>query len=564
MYLKVFSSFLGLVFLVLLNVYLLDHFSDLKGINLFLLLAWVNLNVILILFLIFLIVRRIYKEFFGEKVSDLKRKLFVSLLILLATPLLLITTVAIVGKSSYLRVFTDETLKIYLQQIENFERNVNDLNLPPKAGNTLKKDVKALKEETQHLRELVRHQKVILINFFLIFSIISLAVLFGAVVISAKIADLISSRFQEVIEAMKKLSQGNFSVRLKPKEGVETSIKEVVEFANTFNAMAEKLKDAYLRLKREQILFKEVFENVTTGVAIFDKQTGYLLTANRSYKEQFNFDHIDKIRKWFKGKDLYRYEEKNLGNLIMVFVEDLTPFVVKKRYDAWKEIASQLAHDIKNPLHTLVLAFDSISNIVEMLKDAPPDRREFLEQKLFEAVQRNRSQIEERISDITKMIDRFNDFLSKDDELKREKFSLRQFLYRIKRNFETDNFKVYVEVPLVYVNADREKLQRVFENLIRNAKEAIEESGQKVGIVRIKLSGNYLHITDNGPGIPPDKLDKLFLPFTSSKGKGRGLGLFIVKKILEEHGWSIKAIPSKKGEGAHFVIEINPKDIFMS
>jgi len=66
---------------------------------------------------------------------------------------------------------------------------------------------------------------------------------------------------------------------------------------------------------------------------------------------------------------------------------------------------------------------------------------------------------------------------------------------------------------------------------------------------------------DNGPGIPPDKVDSIFLPFTSTKGKGRGLGLFIAKKIIEEHGWNLRLLPPKEGEGAHFVIEVAPSDI---
>ncbi len=554
MYKLALSTFFGIIFVILLNVYLIDHFSDLKGANLFLLLLWVNLNVFIILGLLYLILKQIYEKAIKEKVWSLRKKLFLALLGLLLTPSILIIIVAISGKSSYLRVFTDETLKIYLQKIERFEKNVNEINLPPKAAEKLKKDIEELKLETQHLRELVRHQKLVLINFLLLFTVIALTIVFATIAIASKLAEIISNHFKNVIKTMERINQKDFSARLR----TNLPIKELREFEAKFNEMVKNLVKTTAMLRREQELFRNVFNKVNTGVAIFDPSSGELIKANPSYHLQFGFKNLDDLRKWIKGKDLYRYEEKKLNNLVMVLVEDLTPYLIKRRYEGWKEIASQLAHDIKNPLHTLMLSYETLSILVERLRNSPPERKEFFEKKLEELVQRNKTQIEERILSITRMIDQFNNFLSEERELKREKFPLRQFLYELKRDFETENFKIYVEVEPVYVYADKEKLRRVFENLIKNSKEAIEGAGIKLGIVRIKNENNYIHITDNGPGIPPNKMDKLFLPFTSSKGKGRGLGLFIVKKLLEEHGWSIKVVPSEKG--AHFVIEIRERD----
>ena len=562
LYLYAFSIFLAILVVVGINVVLLDHLKDMEGIKLFPLLAWVNLNLLLILGLVYLLARKLYKEIVQSKSSPLRRKLFISLLVLFGFPVIITTGVAIAGQSSYLRVFTDETLKGLLYSIENLQNEMEEINIPPEEKEKFTSELRGLEKTTSNLRDLVRQQKVLVINFLSFFFLVAVAVFLGGVAVASWLSRILSKEVELLSRNMESLAKGNFDVRINPKEFPREKIDELQRLAENFNKMAKQLRFLYKRLEREKYLFGEVFQNVSTGVALFDRRDGQLIDANESYKKHFKFDNLQKLREWVKGNDNLRYEEKKVGYLSLVFIEDLTPFVVNKRYKAWKEIASRLAHDVKNPLHGINLSLDLLEALLERIETENgilknPETFEKFKEQFY----RNSRQIRRQIDYVSDLIESFNNLASEEEELKKEKFPLKELLFEIKREFESDKFKVVVEGEAAYIYADRRALKRVFENLVRNAYEAIEKAGISPGIVRLKRENNLIHIIDNGPGIPPEKAETIFLPFTSSKGKGRGLGLFIAKKIIEEHGWTLKLLPPRKGEGAHFVIEVSPKDI---
>jgi nitrogen fixation/metabolism regulation signal transduction histidine kinase len=92
----------------------------------------------------------------------------------------------------------------------------------------------------------------------------------------------------------------------------------------------------------------------------------------------------------------------------------------------------------------------------------------------------------------------------------------------------------------VYVKADADQLQRVLNNLIKNGIQAVSK-GNPVINVALRKSGNLLHVTiaDNGSGVPSDLADKIFTPNFTTKSSGMGLGLAIVRKIIEQHDGQI-------------------------
>src|SRR5207245_3744897 len=109
------------------------------------------------------------------------------------------------------------------------------------------------------------------------------------------------------------------------------------------------------------------------------------------------------------------------------------------------------------------------------------------------------------------------------------------------------------------VQADPEQMKRAVVNLIDNAAEALEEAPRKQIWVGTRLDAHRevvaVTIADSGPGIGPDALDKLFLPYFSTKKRGTGLGLAIVSRIVSEHDGTIRVEPNPPS-GAKFVIEL--------
>jgi signal transduction histidine kinase len=119
-----------------------------------------------------------------------------------------------------------------------------------------------------------------------------------------------------------------------------------------------------------------------------------------------------------------------------------------------------------------------------------------------------------------------------------------------------------LDVPADFaLRGDPEKLRRVLINLVGNALDALEESGVETPRIEVMAGENlartecWLRVRDNGPGIDPATLTKIFSPFYTSKERGTGLGLAISKKVVDAHGGSIEA-SSSPGAGAEFTITI--------
>ena len=104
---------------------------------------------------------------------------------------------------------------------------------------------------------------------------------------------------------------------------------------------------------------------------------------------------------------------------------------------------------------------------------------------------------------------------------------------------------------MVVAEVDGEMMQRVFLNILSNAVQAVGPGGR----IAVDGSGRTLVFSDNGPGIPPEILEKIFTPFLTSKTKGTGLGLAIAHKIVEAHGGAIEAKNGPEG-GAVFTIRL--------
>ena len=111
------------------------------------------------------------------------------------------------------------------------------------------------------------------------------------------------------------------------------------------------------------------------------------------------------------------------------------------------------------------------------------------------------------------------------------------------------------------LRGDPDKLRRVLVNLVGNAIDALEEAGTPDPHIEVMAGENlagtecWVRVRDNGPGIDPETLSRIFSPFYTSKDSGTGLGLAISKKVVDAHGGSIEAT-SSPGAGAEFTITI--------
>ncbi|GAB4524355.1 MAG: GAF domain-containing sensor histidine kinase [Anaerolineae bacterium] len=208
-------------------------------------------------------------------------------------------------------------------------------------------------------------------------------------------------------------------------------------------------------------------------------------------------------------------------------------------------LAASIAHEINNPLLPIQV---NLEGVLEDLDAKKPVDREDIEQTL------------ERVERIKYIVDRLRGFTGNyqvtDDHARPldlnqviEDIAVlnQKFFQHAKLNIETDLS------PLPQLNGHRYLLEHVFMNLALNAKDAMQEGG----VLRFKSWADgdtiYAQVEDNGSGIAPDLIDKIFEPFVSTKKNGNGLGLFISYDIVQKHNGSIE-VTSRVNEGTRFLL----------
>ena len=221
-----------------------------------------------------------------------------------------------------------------------------------------------------------------------------------------------------------------------------------------------------------------------------------------------------------------------------------------ERESAWKEVASQVAHEIKNPLTPMRL---SVQHLVQVWRIRPPDNEKL--NRLFEKVTRT---VLVQIEQLVDMANSFSQF-AKMPEPERTTFALSEVVREVFDLYcHSEEVQLQLHVPEgdFEVHADRNQLSRVFNNLIKNAIQAIETGD---GVVRVALEYRekmaLVRVIDNGKGIPEDIRDRIFEPKFSTKSSGMGLGLAMVRKIVEGSGGKIY-FESTVDEGTTFYVEL--------
>ncbi|MFN0157587.1 MAG: ATP-binding protein [Bacteroidota bacterium] len=221
-----------------------------------------------------------------------------------------------------------------------------------------------------------------------------------------------------------------------------------------------------------------------------------------------------------------------------------------EREMAWKEMARQVAHEIKNPLTPMKL---SLQHLRQTYRDDVPNFSQ-----VFDEVSKT---IIEQIDALSRIASEFSHF-ARMPQPRLEECDLRGVILESVHLFEQDSsvvFDIQIEDPLPPIVVDREELRRAFINIIRNSIQAMNNSGRVTISARSQMHGVHIQIKDVGPGIPEEMKGKLFQPNFSTKTDGMGLGLAIVKKTIDDLGGTISI--ESTGEGTTVTITLPAKAI---
>ncbi len=219
-----------------------------------------------------------------------------------------------------------------------------------------------------------------------------------------------------------------------------------------------------------------------------------------------------------------------------------------ERESAWREMAKQVAHEIKNPLTPMKL---SIQHLQRAYQNNAPNKEE-LARKVSNT-------LIEQIDNLTRIANEFSTFAKMPvSEMERvDIISTLQSSYELYKENESASFELIIPSYPIYVMTDKNQLLRVFNNLILNAIQAIPEHKQGLVSVHIEETSTSVKvmICDNGVGINDEEALRLFTPNFTTKNSGTGLGLAISKNIIEGFGGKIY-FHSTLNSGTTFIVEL--------
>ena len=321
---------------------------------------------------------------------------------------------------------------------------------------------------------------------------------------------------------------------------------------------------AYLNLPyftRQQELTKEISNLVvaiiniyvllfliTTALAFFMSER--ITRPLRLIQQSFRQIKLDKLNEQilYKGDDEIAELINEYNRMVTELALSAEKLAQNEREMAWREMAKQIAHEIKNPLTPMKL---SIQQLQRAQRDNAPKWEELftkVSNTLIEQINAL-SSIATEFSNFAKMPNPKNELVNVVDKLKNT--------VRLLQNTELVTFKTKYENNVINIIADKEQILRIFINLIKNAIQSIPENTE--GLIEIEAVTDKVNnrvivkITDNGKGIPQEIYHKLFQPNFTTKTSGMGMGLAIVKKIIDTTNGTID-FTTKLNKGTCFTI----------
>ena len=287
------------------------------------------------------------------------------------------------------------------------------------------------------------------------------------------------------------------------------------------------------------------------GIAISNTLSRPMETISRKL-EQLDItkkaEHID-----YNGKDEIGKLVQAYNKMVDEVNESAKRLANSEREQAWRDMARQIAHEIKNPLTPMRL---SIQHLIRLKRQNYPGWEDKLEEIS--------NSIIEQIDILSNTATEFSSFAKFYYEEKQDTDLIEVLNDQLTVLDNSDRIKIEFikEVDIAHIVVSKTQIIRVFINLITNAIQALEKSDN--GIIRITLSefekregkGYRISFEDNGPGVKEINRDRLFKPNFTTKTSGTGLGLAICKNILDQSKGTIRYERSESLGGANFIVEL--------
>lgn len=356
----------------------------------------------------------------------------------------------------------------------------------------------------------------------------------------------LSRAFNEVIDEFRKISiekESQYQYLRTLNENIGVSILSftsdgMVELANP--AAKNLLKKPYIRRIQDiELIDPLLYKTITT-----------MHSGERQVIKAFIRDEMVQLSVQVKD---FILQEKNFR---LVLLQNIHIELEQKEVEAWQNLISVLTHEIMNsvtPIASLSTAVNDLLSHEEAEELSAEDKQDMLT---------SLQTIENRSKGLLKFVNAYKTF-AKTPEVRIGEVNIAAVVERLEFLLGPDLQKSGIELQVdlksreLKARADHELLEQVLINLLKNAIEVLEGkedgriilSARRAGARKIVIS-----IEDNGPEIPKDVLDRIFIPFFTTKKKGTGVGLSFARQIMKLHNGSI-SVQSEKGKGTVFTLE---------
>ncbi|GAA0294128.1 PAS domain-containing sensor histidine kinase [Rhodovulum strictum] len=462
---------------------------------------------------------------------------------------------------------------------------------------TVDGDILSLLDDTQQsirlYQQLENERGRVLFEFGLLYLGFAMILILAAVWLGLWFAERLSRPVGRLAGAAQQVGAGDLDVRVREEAGDD----EIAMLGRMFNQMTRQLKlqrDALLENNRQtemrRRLFDSVLSSVTAGVMGLDAE-GRVEFMNRSALTLLQldetrdnghelrvavpefaalFDRLRAERRSAAQEEIRLIRSGKMENLLVrmatrqgtdgrregyvVAFDDVTDLVTAQRMAAWGDVARRIAHEIKNPLTPIQL---SAERIKRKFRPLVGDQADTLDQYTDVIVRQT--------GDLRRIVDEFSKF-ARMPEPERKPVDLAALVRDalVLQESGQPGVRFVADLPQGAMPAelDATMISQALTNLLKNAGEAIETRIAKTGVpdgfvpeIRLRLvrdeGSGRIEIADNGIGLPEDRA-RLFEPYVTTRDSGTGLGLPIVKKIVEEHGGTLELVDAEPfAPGAH-------------
>lgn len=360
--------------------------------------------------------------------------------------------------------------------------------------------------------------------------------------------------------------------------------RTIRELNKSLNRVNELIKKTRIEQQQQEQYFQTILEHVSIGIITFN-DTGLIFLSNTTAKNLLNYEHLNHIKqlervdhKLYSTLQTIQPGDRKLvrintnkgdiqlslkstqfktpdNNFQLVAIQDIKNELDKNELDSWIKLIRVLTHEIMNTIAPITSLSQTLLGYYKGREDNQ------LSEKTINNTIKGLEVINERGMGLISFVDSYRKLTKLPEPVKkpilvRNLFESIITLINIEPNIRNIHFEIDIEPDELEVMADEKQLSQVMINLCKNSVEALNKNnGGKVilkGLINDQGRPQFV-VTDDGPGIPNENLDKIFIPFFTTKESGSGIGLSLSRQIMQLHGGNL-TVKSIKGKETSMIM----------